>query len=76
MYFGDVGHNAITLIRYFEQNGSRQCGPTENPYVISFSCVYLLKWVSRAEFMLDVIGAGATATSDKDWYEQVICIGL
>src|SRR5690606_28985381 len=23
----------------------------------------------RAEYMLDVIGAGATATTDRDWYE-------
>ncbi|KAF9076400.1 ABC transporter [Rhodocollybia butyracea] len=53
VYFGDLGHNATTLIQYFERNGSRHCDPTENP----------------AEFMLDVIGAGATATTDRDWHD-------
>ncbi|RDB27092.1 Brefeldin A resistance protein [Hypsizygus marmoreus] len=52
VYFGDLGHNATTLIRYFERNGSRHCEPEENP----------------AEFMLDVIGAGATASSEQDWH--------
>ncbi|KAH9484099.1 Brefeldin A resistance protein [Psilocybe cubensis] len=53
VYFGNIGHNATTLIEYFEKNGGRKCLPHENP----------------AEYMLDVIGAGATATSDLDWYE-------
>ncbi|KAK7025542.1 ATP-binding cassette transporter snq2 [Paramarasmius palmivorus] len=53
VYFGDLGHNATTLLGYFEKNGSRHCEPEENP----------------AEFMLDVIGAGATATSEQDWHE-------
>ncbi|KAF5334859.1 hypothetical protein D9758_014292 [Tetrapyrgos nigripes] len=52
VYLGDVGHNATTMISYFERNGSRRCAPDENP----------------AEFMLDVIGAGATAHSDIDWH--------
>ncbi|KAF8069062.1 pleiotropic drug resistance ABC transporter [Lyophyllum atratum] len=52
VYFGDLGKNATTLINYFERNGSRECLPDENP----------------AEFMLDVIGAGATATSNQDWH--------
>ncbi|KAG5650931.1 hypothetical protein H0H81_010506 [Sphagnurus paluster] len=52
VYFGDLGKNATTLINYFESNGSRECLPDENP----------------AEFMLDVIGAGATATSTQDWH--------
>ncbi|KAJ7707403.1 P-loop containing nucleoside triphosphate hydrolase protein [Mycena rosella] len=51
VYFGDIGKNSTTLIRYFEANGSRSCEPAENP----------------AEFMLDVIGAGATASSAQDW---------
>lgn len=55
VYFGDLGHNATTLIKYFERNGSRPCAPGENP----------------AEFMLDVIGAGATATADRDWHNEV-----
>jgi ATP-binding cassette subfamily G (WHITE) protein 2 (SNQ2) len=53
VYFGDIGHNAIKIIRYFESNGSRPCAPDENP----------------AEFMLDVIGAGATAVSAQNWFE-------
>ncbi|KAF8235559.1 hypothetical protein L208DRAFT_1457957 [Tricholoma matsutake] len=52
VYFGDIGDKATTVIRYFENNGSRHCEPTENP----------------AEFMLDVIGAGATATSAQNWH--------
>ena len=31
VYFGDLGHNATTLIKYFERNGSRSCAPGENP---------------------------------------------
>jgi ATP-binding cassette subfamily G (WHITE) protein 2 (SNQ2) len=52
-YFGDLGHRATTLISYFERNGGRECKPEENP----------------AEYMLEVIGAGATATSSQDWHE-------
>ncbi|KAI5121205.1 hypothetical protein M0805_006006 [Coniferiporia weirii] len=54
VYFGDLGENASTLISYFERNGARSCGPHENP----------------AEWMLDVIGAGATASSEIDWYDS------
>ncbi|EPQ50781.1 pleiotropic drug resistance ABC transporter [Gloeophyllum trabeum ATCC 11539] len=53
VYFGDLGRHATTMIHYFEKNGSRKCAPNENP----------------AEFMLDVIGAGATATTDRDWHD-------
>ncbi|KAH7929028.1 hypothetical protein BV22DRAFT_1057873 [Leucogyrophana mollusca] len=53
VYFGDLGPNASTVIRYFENQGSRLCNPNENP----------------AEFMLDVIGAGATATTTSDWHD-------
>ncbi|PCH34845.1 pleiotropic drug resistance ABC transporter [Wolfiporia cocos MD-104 SS10] len=52
VYFGDLGPNASTVISYFEQNGSRPCGEQENP----------------AEFILDVVGAGATASSIIDWH--------
>jgi len=52
VYFGDLGHNATDVIHYFESNGGRHCEPEENP----------------AEWMLDVIGAGATASSTIDWY--------
>ncbi|KAJ7928748.1 hypothetical protein B0H13DRAFT_2181709 [Mycena leptocephala] len=51
VYFGDIGKNSTTLIHHFESNGSRACDPSENP----------------AEFILDVIGAGATASSALDW---------
>ncbi|KAJ7018816.1 pleiotropic drug resistance ABC transporter [Mycena alexandri] len=51
VYFGDIGKDSSTLIHHFESNGSRSCDPSENP----------------AEFMLDVIGAGATAASTQDW---------
>ena len=53
VYFGDIGQHARTMIGYFERHGSRPCSPDENP----------------AEFMLDVIGAGATATATQDWYD-------
>ncbi|KAF8593780.1 hypothetical protein BDV93DRAFT_566150 [Ceratobasidium sp. AG-I] len=51
-YFGNFRINSGTLISYFERNGARQCQPEENP----------------AESMLDVIGAGATASSSIDWH--------
>ncbi|KAF8206137.1 pleiotropic drug resistance ABC transporter [Mycena galopus ATCC 62051] len=51
VYFGNIGRDSTTLIQYFESNGSRSCDPSENP----------------AEYMLDVIGAGATASSAQDW---------
>ncbi|KAI0356868.1 pleiotropic drug resistance ABC transporter [Trametes cingulata] len=53
VYFGDIGPRATTLIDYFERNGGRKCDDHENP----------------AEYILDVIGAGATATTDIDWYD-------
>jgi len=31
VYAGDIGHNATTLIKYFERNGARTCLPHENP---------------------------------------------
>ncbi|KAJ7852054.1 pleiotropic drug resistance ABC transporter [Mycena olivaceomarginata] len=51
VYFGDIGQDSTTLIRYFESYGARSCDHSENP----------------AEYMLDVIGAGATASSTQDW---------
>lgn len=51
MYFGDLGENASTLINYFETTGGRKIEAKENP----------------AEYMLEVIGAGATASSDIEW---------
>ncbi|KAF5330166.1 hypothetical protein D9611_010635 [Ephemerocybe angulata] len=51
VYFGDLGENATKLIKYFESNGGRHCEPHENP----------------AEYMLDVVGAGATSSAASDW---------
>ncbi|KAH3666640.1 hypothetical protein WICMUC_005567 [Wickerhamomyces mucosus] len=53
VYFGDIGHNSRTILDYFERNGSRHCGHDENP----------------AEYILEAIGAGATASIKTDWYD-------
>ncbi|ODQ51641.1 ABC transporter [Saitoella complicata NRRL Y-17804] len=53
IYFGELGKDSQTLLGYFEENGARKCPDDANP----------------AEYMLDVIGAGATAKADKDWHE-------
>ncbi|KAF9242313.1 ABC-2 type transporter-domain-containing protein [Melanogaster broomeanus] len=53
VYFGDIGEKSSILLEYFERNGAPRCDPDANP----------------AEYMLDVIGAGATATSSIDWHE-------
>ncbi|KAG7694129.1 hypothetical protein KL948_003099 [Ogataea haglerorum] len=53
VYFGDIGPNSRTMLDYFESNGARKCSPSENP----------------AEYVLEVIGAGATAVIDEDWHE-------
>lgn len=53
VYFGDIGHNSKTLISYFERNGARRCEPGENP----------------AEYILECIGAGATASIQSDWFD-------
>lgn len=41
VYFGDLGHDAQSLIQYMERNGAAKCPPTANP----------------AEYMLDVVGS-------------------
>ncbi|CCF57078.1 hypothetical protein KAFR_0C00830 [Kazachstania africana CBS 2517] len=53
VYFGDIGENSSTLLGYFERNGARKCSKAENP----------------AEYILEAIGAGATASTDADWHE-------
>lgn len=53
VYFGDIGTDSKTLLGYFEKQGAGKCGRSDNP----------------AEYILDAIGAGATAHSDKDWFE-------
>lgn len=54
VYFGDIGENSSTLTSYFERQGARKCEPQENP----------------AEYILEMIGAGATAAVHEDWYEK------
>jgi ABC-type multidrug transport system ATPase subunit/ABC-type multidrug transport system permease subunit len=52
-YFGDIGDSSRTVIDYFESNGAFQCPESANP----------------AEYVLDVVGAGATSRLDRDWSE-------
>ncbi|KAL3463322.1 ABC-2 type transporter-domain-containing protein [Aspergillus heterothallicus] len=51
VYFGNIGEESRTLLDYFEANGARACGSSENP----------------AEYILEVIGAGASGKSNQDW---------
>ncbi|EPY49858.1 hypothetical protein SPOG_03330 [Schizosaccharomyces cryophilus OY26] len=53
VYFGDIGDHSKTLLDYFANHGATPCPPDANP----------------AEYILDVIGAGATAKTDRDWHE-------
>lgn len=53
VYFGDIGKQSRTILDYFERNGARKCSPQENP----------------AEYILEAIGAGATAKTDKNWFD-------
>ncbi|SCU78069.1 LAFA_0A04742g1_1 [Lachancea sp. 'fantastica'] len=53
VYFGPVGKNSKDLLGYFEENGARKCTSSENP----------------AEYILEAIGAGATASVKEDWHE-------
>ncbi|KAG2347847.1 pleiotropic drug resistance ABC transporter [Suillus weaverae] len=52
VYFGDIGENSSTILNYLERNGAPRCGSDANP----------------AEYILDVIGAGAAAVPITDWY--------
>ncbi|CAD6608928.1 XXYS1_4_G0045650.mRNA.1.CDS.1 [Saccharomyces cerevisiae] len=54
VYFGDIGKNSATILNYFERNGARKCDSSENP----------------AEYILEAIGAGATASVKEDWHEK------
>jgi ATP-binding cassette, subfamily G (WHITE), member 2, PDR len=51
VYYGDIGESSKILTSYFERNGSRTCGSSENP----------------AEWMLDVIGAAPGSQNTIDW---------
>ncbi|KAJ6177436.1 hypothetical protein N7485_004350 [Penicillium canescens] len=51
VYFGNLGEQPQTLLDYFERNGARKCDASENP----------------AEYMSEIIGAGAAGHSVLDW---------
>ncbi|KAG1743692.1 ABC-2 type transporter-domain-containing protein [Suillus paluster] len=53
VYFGDIGDKSSIMLDYFERNGAPHCDADANP----------------AEYMLDTIGAGATATTSVDWHD-------
>ncbi|EGW30589.1 ATP dependent transporter multidrug resistance [Spathaspora passalidarum NRRL Y-27907] len=53
VYFGDIGPRSRTILSYFEKNGARTCDDHENP----------------AEYILEAIGAGATAVTEYDWFK-------
>jgi ABC-type multidrug transport system ATPase subunit len=53
IYFGELGSNMETLIKYFEDKGSIPCPKHANP----------------AEWMLEVIGAAPGSHADRDWSE-------
>src|SRR5204862_1708479 len=53
VYFGDVGQNSCDVIAYFERNGALKCRTDANP----------------AEYILDAIGAGATAHAAREWHD-------
>ncbi|GIJ87067.1 hypothetical protein Asppvi_005969 [Aspergillus pseudoviridinutans] len=52
LYFGDIGEHSRSLVKYFEKNGARECGPHENP----------------AEYILEVTDVARSGTSDEDWH--------
>ncbi|KAK9453376.1 P-loop containing nucleoside triphosphate hydrolase protein [Dipodascopsis uninucleata] len=51
VYCGDIGPNSATMLSYFERQSGVKCGVSENP----------------AEYILNCIGAGATASTEADW---------
>ncbi|KAL2817429.1 ABC-2 type transporter-domain-containing protein [Aspergillus cavernicola] len=53
IYFGELGDNMETLIKYFETKGSAPCPKNANP----------------AEWMLEIIGAAPGSHADRDWCE-------
>lgn len=53
VYFGDLGENSSTLIKYFEKYGAHPCPPEANP----------------AEWMLEVVGAAPGSHALQDYFE-------
>ncbi|KAJ2907956.1 ATP-binding cassette transporter snq2, partial [Coemansia aciculifera] len=54
VYFGDLGPDADTLIRYFERNGAEKCPPDANP----------------AEYILNVVGSAGSGIDWSQTWEQ------
>lgn len=52
-FFGEIGDQSRNVIDYFESNGAFSCPGDANP----------------AEYILDVVGAGASAHVDRNWNE-------
>jgi ATP-binding cassette subfamily G (WHITE) protein 2 (SNQ2) len=55
VFFGDTGEGSRTLINYFERNGGVECPPDANP----------------AEYILEQIGAGASARANQNWHDVI-----
>lgn len=53
VYFGEIGNHSQTLLEYFKKYGARSCGRSENP----------------AEYILEVVTAGAIDQTRQDWPE-------
>lgn len=51
VYFGDIGTNSKTLVDYFGSRSDLKCGPKDNP----------------AEYILEVIGAGASSKASTSF---------
>jgi ABC-type multidrug transport system ATPase subunit/ABC-type multidrug transport system permease subunit len=54
VFFGSIGDQGQNVIDYFESNGAFSCPTDANP----------------AEYILDVIGAGASGHVDRDWNQM------
>lgn len=72
VYFGDLGKNSQTMLDYFHARTEKHCGERDNPaecepHDCPFLAHVLLVLMSTSSDILDVIGAGATAKTDKDW---------
>jgi ATP-binding cassette subfamily G (WHITE) protein 2 (PDR) len=53
VYFGDIGDNSETILRYFESHGARKCGPEDNV----------------AEYALEVVGNPPPNMTLKNWHD-------
>lgn len=53
VYFGDIGERSINVANYFQEQSGKPCNDGDNV----------------AEYMLKVIGASATSSSNQDWHQ-------